>query len=100
MLTQENVINKLREVLPILKKEYGVAKIGIFGSYSRQEQSSKSDVDIFIEFKKPIGLAFMDLANYLEKILRRKVDILTPEGIKSIRVHEIAQYIKENLVYI
>ncbi|MEK6728069.1 MAG: nucleotidyltransferase domain-containing protein [Candidatus Omnitrophota bacterium] len=45
-----------------------------------------SDIDMVVEFIRPIGLRFMDLAEYLEKRLGRKTDILTADGIKSIRI--------------
>ncbi|TFG06512.1 MAG: nucleotidyltransferase [Promethearchaeota archaeon] len=100
MLTREKIIQKLREELPFLKKEFGVKSIGIFGSYTKGTQSKDSDIDLIIEFEKPIGLAFMDLASYVEELLGKKVDILTPEGIKSIRVNKIAKDIKKSVIYV
>ena len=100
MLTREEIIEKLREELPFLKKEFRIKKIGIFGSFATGIQNKSSDIDIFIEFEKPIGLAFMDLANYLEDLFNKKVDILTPDGIRSIRVNKIAQSIKESVIYV
>jgi len=100
MLTREKILNKLREELPFLEQEFGVRKIGIFGSFAKGNQNRKSDIDIVVEFERPIGLAFMDLANYLERIFDNKVDILTPEGIKSIRVNTIAEEIKESIIYV
>lgn len=100
MLTREKIIEKLRLELPFLQQKYGIKKIGIFGSFARGKQNEESDIDIIVEFERPIGLAFMDLANYLEDIFEMKVDILTPEGIRSIRVNKIAQTIKESVIYV
>ncbi|MFX1299190.1 MAG: nucleotidyltransferase family protein, partial [Promethearchaeota archaeon] len=58
-----------------------------------------SDIDVVVEFEKPIGLAFMDLAEYLEDLFNKKVDILTSAGIKSIRIEKVAEDIKRSIVY-
>jgi hypothetical protein len=49
--------------------------IGLFGSIVRKDLTSKSDIDILVEFTRPIGVEFIDLANELESILSRKVDV-------------------------
>ncbi|MHA1440040.1 MAG: nucleotidyltransferase family protein [Promethearchaeota archaeon] len=100
MLTTEEIIRKLREVLPFLKKEFRITKIGLFGSFAGGKATKESDIDIVIEFEKPIGLAFIDLAEYLENLFNKKVDILTPEGIRSIRVNKIAQEINRSIIYV
>ena len=100
MLTRETIIEKLREELPFLKKEFGIKKIAIFGSFATGMQNEESEIDIIVEFEKLIGLAFMDLAKYLENLFNKKVVILTPEGIRSIRVNKIAQAIKESVIYV
>jgi predicted nucleotidyltransferase len=99
-MTDKDVIEIIREELPYLTKNYGVKRIGLFGSFARGTPQADSDVDILVDFEKPIGLKFMDLADYLEQILGRKVDILTPEGIRSIRIKEIAQEIERSIVYV
>lgn len=100
MLIREEIIKKLREELPFLKKEFGIKKIGVFGSFIKGTQKEDSDIDIIVEFEKSIGLAFMDLADYLENLFNKKVDILTPEGIRSIRVNKIAQEINKSVIYV
>ncbi|MEW6002564.1 MAG: nucleotidyltransferase family protein [Nitrospirota bacterium] len=100
MLTQKKVIEILKNEMPFLAEEYGVKKIGLFGSYARGKQHRKSDIDILMEFGRPIGLKFVELADYLEKVLGRKVDILTPAGIKGIRIKSVASEIKRSIVYV
>ncbi len=100
MLNKDQIIKKIKEILPFLKSEFGINKVGLFGSFVNGTQNDDSDIDIIVEFEKPIGLAFMDMADYLEKILNRKVDILTPEGINSIRIEKIAQEIKNSVIYV
>ncbi|MDM7266208.1 MAG: nucleotidyltransferase domain-containing protein, partial [Aquificaceae bacterium] len=65
----EHNIKTLRNHLRYLRKEYGVKSLAICGSYARGEHKESSDVDILVEFSKPIGLKFISLADYLEKIL-------------------------------
>ena len=90
----------LRRELPKLKSEFGVKRIGLFGSFSSGKQKQASDVDLLIEFEKPIGFKFMIMAEYLEKRLGRKVDILTPAGVDSIRIKPIAKSILSSVVYV
>jgi predicted nucleotidyltransferase len=90
----------LRRELPKLKTEFGVKRIGLFGSFSSGKQKQASDVDLLIEFEKPIGFKFMIMAEYLEKRLGRKVDILTPAGVDSIRIKPIAKSILSSVVYV
>jgi len=99
-MPENEVMAIIKRELPYLMKNFGVKKIGLFGSFARGNPEADSDVDILVDFEKPIGLKFMDLADYLEQILGRKVDILTPEGIRSIRIKEIAQEIERSIVYV
>lgn len=57
-------------------------------------------MDIIVEFEKPIGLKFIELADYFENILGKKVSLLTPEGIKSIRVKNVAEDIEKSIIYV
>jgi len=100
LLTQKEVLEILRNNLPFLKEKYGVRKIAIFGSFAKEIQKEDSDIDIIIEFEKPIGLKFVELAEYIETILGKEVDILTPEGVKSIRYNEVVEDIKKSVVYV
>ena len=54
----------------------------MFGSYARNEQRNDSDVDILVEFSSPVGIEFIDLGNYLERILKLRVDLVSRNGIK------------------
>ena len=74
-----------------LARQYGVSKIGIFGSFVFGDYKKDSDVDILAEFKKPIGLFdFLDLENYLTEQLGRKVDLVAKDGLKK--------YIRKNIL--
>lgn len=100
MATKEQVVKLLREKYPYLAAEYGVKRVGIFGSYAKGLPDETSDVDIIVEFEHPIGFRFIELVEYLERLLGRKVDVLTPAGLRGIRVARVAQDITESIVYV
>lgn len=66
-----------------LQNKYGLSRIGIFGSYARNQQTEESDLDILVEFNRPIGIAFIDLADELEQILNVRVDLVSKKGLKN-----------------
>ncbi|MDZ7741047.1 MAG: nucleotidyltransferase family protein [Bacteroidota bacterium] len=70
-----DIENKLKKLKPILHQQYHVDRIGFFGSYSRNEQKSGSDIDILVSFGKPLGWEFFDLQEFLENELQLKVDL-------------------------
>jgi len=98
LLTRQELIKILKEEQPFLKSRFGVKKMAIFGSFAKDQATAKSDVDIFVKFSRSVGLDFFTFVDYLEKKLGRKTDVLTPGGIKSIRVKKIAQDIRRSLV--
>lgn len=100
MLTKEKIAELLREKYPHLIAEYGVKRLGLFGSHAKGEQSEESDVDLVAEFEKPIGLRFIEFAEYIENILGKKADILTIEGVRQITVKKIAQDIEQSIIYV
>jgi len=64
-------------------KSFGVRRYGLFGSFRRDEQDPASDIDILVEFEPSQKTFdnFIHLAFYLEDLLERKVDLLTPESL-------------------
>jgi predicted nucleotidyltransferase len=98
--SKEKVAGLLRENYPYLVAEYGVKRIGLFGSYAKGTPSGRSDVDLVVEFAHPIGFRFIEFAEYLESLLGKKVDVLTPAGLQEIRIAHIAEEIEKSLVYV
>lgn len=80
---QKEIKNKLKDLKPVLSDRFSVEKIGYFGSYSRNEQTDKSDIDILVEFRKPIGWEFFDLQEFLENELNIKVDLVSSLALKE-----------------
>ncbi len=83
MLTYKTILTKLEENKDTIKK-YGVIRIGLFGSYTRNEQKPTSDIDILVEFEKgKVTLDnYMDLKFFLEDLFKRKVDLVMEDAIK------------------
>lgn len=79
----ETIINVLEKEKHKLKEKYGVKSIGIFGSFVRGEAKKDSDIDILVEFEKPIGMfKFLELEEYLSKLCNQKVDLVSKKALK------------------
>ena len=93
-------INEIKKLLQQNKTDlinrYNLKSIALFGSITRNEATNKSDVDILVEFDKPIGLDFVLLADELETILGLKVDLVTTNALKP----KMFEYIKQDLQYV
>ena len=85
MKTLKEITAILESLKPTLSERYGVETIGVFGSYTRGEQTKKSDIDILVTFKKdahPSFFKFLDLEEFLAKKLGTKVDLVTKGALK------------------
>jgi predicted nucleotidyltransferase len=97
MVNRQTILATLKQAKPSLQKKYGVKEIALFGSYSRNTAvAGKSDVDVMVAFSQPIGLAFIDLADELEKLLQTKVDLVSRNGIKP----KYFTVIEPDLIYV
>lgn len=89
-LTLDTVKIILKNRLPALRDEFGVSKIGIFGSIARDDATGKSDIDILVEFSQTPGFfKFMALENFLTRVLKRKVDLVTKIALQSAIKNEV-----------
>ena len=87
----------LEEHKSIIEKQFKVKEIGIFGSYVRGEQEDKSDMDILVEFREPVGFfTFFDLEEYLSDLLGIKVNLVSKKALKP----RIAKYILQEMISI
>ncbi len=96
----DEVIRKIKSQYPYLSSEFGVKRIGVFGSVAQKADRDQSDIDLVMEFERPIGLKFVSLAEYMEKLFGRKVDILTKDGIRNIRVKRVSTDIEKDIIYV
>ncbi len=93
---KQDILNKLSELKEGLRSKYGVKSIGLFGSYTDNSYSDKSDVDILVEFEKPIGWDFFKLESELELNIGKKIDLVTMQALKS----RIKDNILNQVIYI
>lgn len=95
-LTKEQIFVIVNENQAQLKK-FGVKKIGVFGSFVRNEQNAESDLDLLVEFEqgKKSFRNFIGLAYYLEELFNMKVELVTTEGLSPY----IGQYILKEVEY-
>jgi uncharacterized protein len=82
-LKREDVVSRLLLHNQELTEHYGIASMYLFGSVARDKAYTGSDVDLPVDFKKPIGLfEFIELQQKLESILGCKVDLGTRRSLK------------------
>ena len=96
MLYLNKVKSTLQQLKPELSAKYGVDLLGLFGSIVRDDFTEESDIDIIVSFNRPIGIDFIAMADELEEILGRKVDLVSKNEIKP----QYAQEIESEIVYV
>ena len=86
----------LEHLKPELVEKYHIQTIGLFGSVVSDDFYPISDIDVIVEFDKPVGAEFIDLADYLELKLNRKVDLVSKKGIRD----KYLKAIEREIVYV
>ena len=90
-MKQDAVLQILKQKNAEITKQFGVKSLLLFGSVARNESTSASDVDLLVEFNRPVGyFGLFALQDYLEKLLGCRVDLGTPDSLKP--------YIKERVM--
>ncbi len=95
MINSKRIISTLEKEKANLKK-LGVKKIGLFGSFAKGKQKEKSDIDILVNFDKITSDNFFDLMETLEKLFKRKIDLVIEKNLvpELNYVKKEAQYVK------
>lgn len=76
---------------------YGVQSLAVFGSVARGEAGPESDVDVLVEFEGPATFdGYMDVKFFLEDLLGRTVDLVTPKAVRP----QMRPYIEREMVYV
>lgn len=93
----KEVLNIIIEHKKLLEERYKVKEIGVFGSFVRGEQKRSSDIDILVDFYEvPDLFKFIRLERYLQRILKKKVDLVRKPAIRK----ELKEKILSEVVYI
>lgn len=105
-MNKKTSVRSLEQVISILQKnkdrilqKYKFKEMGIFGSFVRGEQKKRSDVDILVDFDEkdiPDLLESIAMEEYIQKLLRKKVDLIRKEAIRP----ELKDIILKEVVYI
>jgi predicted nucleotidyltransferase len=92
-----NAVEKLKIHEEEIKIRFGIKTIGVFGSFAKGLYKAESDVDILVEFEKPVDIfEFIEVKDYLEKLLERKVDLVTTKALKP----SLREKILNEVVYV
>ena len=79
----EQILEVLRQQIPMLRERYGVESLEVFGAYVRSEQKRDSDLDILVTFREdPSLLTYIGMENYLSDLLGVKVDLVMKDSLK------------------
>ncbi len=96
VMTKAKILSYLKEHYKEFQQNYNVEKIGLFGSYARDEATSDSDIDIYVEMK-PNMFNFIAVKDKIEEDLHKKVDII--RNHKNIKPF-LLEMIKKDLIYV
>lgn len=96
MMTQNrdeilNVIGQNKEAL----QSFGVRRIGLFGSFARNQACASSDLDILVELEKKTFDAYMGLKSFLEDLFHRRVDLVLSDSLKP----RLRQSVTQEVIY-
>ena len=95
--TRQDLLSSLKKLKGEVTRKYSVKTIGVFGSVARNEETEQSDVDLQVEFSKPVGfVTFMRLENFLSERLGKRVDLVTSDSLKPV----IRQDVLAEIIYV
>jgi predicted nucleotidyltransferase len=80
--TRDDIVSLLKQEKPQLCRRYPIRRIALFGSWARGEETVASDVDILVDVAPSIGLDFITLADDLEHLLGRKIDLVSTRAVR------------------
>ena len=92
-MTPKYIIKKLETNKKQIRR-YRVKRIGLFGSFLKHKQRRGSDLDFLVSFKEPTFDNYIELKFLLERMFRKKVDLVVESNLKP-----ALEYVKEEAVY-
>jgi hypothetical protein len=82
-MSKQDILEIIRETRPELADRFGVERLGLFGSFVREEEKRRSDIDLLVSFRRDIDLfEFLDLKEFLQERLHHKVDLVMDSALK------------------
>jgi len=97
MNNKDEILNKLKELKPVLENDYNITEVGLFGSYVRGEENTDSDIDILIDYKEDTSLFILGGLQYmLSSLFGKKVDIVMKKTLQR----RIGKQILSEVIYV
>ena len=97
MRSFQNIKEIIRKNKKFFFQKFKIKELAVFGSFVRGKQTRDSDVDILVDFSEPVDFfTFLDLEEYLSKLLHRKVDLVSRKALKP----RIGKFILEEMVLV
>jgi len=97
MISREEIISVLKENKPKLFGKYPISELALFGSFARNDYNENSDIDILVDFHKPIdGFEYIRLAHEFEDIFNHKVDVVSRKAIKA----QYLPFVESSIIYV
>jgi len=93
--SRDDLVKVLKSNRTVYKK-YGVKSLALFGSAARDRLNKRSDVDVLVQFEQPTWANYIGLKFYLEDLLGREVDLVTPKGLKP----AVRPSVEKDLLYV
>lgn len=90
------IIKILQQHKEELFKKYPIKTMALFGSYSKGEETKDSDIDVMVELSRADARAFINLSHELEEIVKRKIDLVSGNGVKE----RYMKTIEKDLLYV
>jgi predicted nucleotidyltransferase len=95
-MTKEAIIEILKKQKPIMQEKYGLTELALFGSFSRNEQTKNSDIDLLVDFDKTPGLNYFDMLYDFDDLFEIEVQVISKKAIKP----KYYKAIKHDLIYV
>lgn len=94
-ISKQDIISFLQKNKPLMHEQFGLTKIALFGSYSRNEQTRQSDIDLAIETSDISFKNYCKLKHFLENNLKKKIDLCYLKNMRTFIKHAI----EKELIY-
>ena len=91
----EQILDRIRPEMEVLRRRYRVRRLGLFGSWVRGEASATSDVDLLVDLERSSFDDYMDLKLHLEDLLGRPVDLVMQKSLKPLLRDRILREVRD-----
>ena len=97
-LSRAEILNLLTTEFPVIKRDFGITRLGLFGSYARDQGRPDSDIDLLVTFEdgKEKFRIFFSCISYLEQILEKKVELISDHALD----HRIRPFVEREVIWI